>query len=264
MQKTLLPGSAIVAALFAMTITSCHAPHESGSIKVSGTIEAVTTELSFKTAGRVRERLVDEGESVAAGQIVARLENSEARQELAIREAELAVAQATVAELRAGSRSEEIAQAEASVARFKAEMQRTSDEFVRSEQLFKREVISRRDLEQAVAARDSSAAALRESSERLRQANNGARSETRQQAAARLQSAVALADIARIRLDETTLTAPSEGIVLSKNVEAGEYVAPGTAVVTIGRTKTVWIRGYVPEYELPRMKLGQVKGGATR
>jgi HlyD family secretion protein len=205
----------------------------------------------------VRERLVDEGQKVAAGQVVARLEDNEIRQELAGREADLAAARAALAELQAGSRVEEIAQAEAAVGRLRAESRRAGDEYLRSEQLFKREVIARRDLDLAVAARDASSAALREVSERLRQVRAGARSETRQQAQARVQGAEASASLARTRLNETTLLAPTSGIVLSKNIEAGEQVAPGTPVVTIGRLEEVWIRGYVPEDQLPRIRLGQ-------
>jgi HlyD family secretion protein len=52
------------------------------------------------------------------------------------------------------------------------------------------------------------------------------------------------------------LFAPTTGIVLSKNIEPGEQVAPGTPVVTTGQLENIWIRGYVPESDLPRIKLG--------
>lgn len=255
-KKLVIAGVVIIAAVVAIFIIR-RAPKESGKIKVSGTIETTMTELSFKIPGRVHERLVDEGEKVVAGQVVARLDNEEVRQELAGREAELAAAQAALAELQAGSRVEEIAQAEAAVARLKAESRRAGDEYLRSEQLYKREVIAKRDLEQAMAARDASAAALREVSERLRQVRAGARSETRQQARARQKGAEASVNLARTRLQESTLVAPLAGIVISKNIEAGEQVAPGTPVVTIARLADVWIRGYVPESDLPRIRLGQ-------
>ncbi|MBC8018375.1 MAG: efflux RND transporter periplasmic adaptor subunit [Verrucomicrobia bacterium] len=257
MRKMLVVGGAVIIAALVVVMVIRRAPKETDDIKVSGTIETTVTALSFKQPGRVRERLVDEGQKVVAGQVVARLENDEVRQELAGREADLAAAQAALAELQAGSRVEEIAQAEAAVGRLKAESRRAVDEYLRSEQLFKRDVVAKRDLEQALAARDSSAASLREASERLRQVRAGARSETRQQARARLKGAEAVVSLARTRLEETTLLAPTAGIVLSKNIEAGEQVAPGTPVVTIGRLENVWIRGYVPESDLPRIRLGQ-------
>jgi HlyD family secretion protein len=257
MRKMLVIGAAVIVVAIVVIMVIRRAPKETGAIKVSGTIETTVTALSFKLPGRVSERLVDEGQKVAAGQVVARLEDNEVRLELAGREADLAATQAALAELQAGSRVEDIAQAEAAVVRFKAESRRADEEYLRSEQLFKREVVARRDLEQAVAVRDTSAAALREASERLRQVRAGARGEVRQQARARVKGAEALVSIARTRLEETTLHAPSAGIVLSKNIEAGEQVAPGTAVVTLGRLEEVWIRGYVTESDLPRIKLGQ-------
>jgi HlyD family secretion protein len=257
MRKMFVIGAAVIVAALVVVMIIRRAPKETGEIKISGTVETTVTALSFKLPGRVRERLVDEGQKVSAGQTVARLEDDQIRQELAGREAELAAAQAALAELQAGSRVEEVAQAEAAVMRLQAESRRAADEYLRSEQLFKREVIARRDLDQAMAARDASAAARREASERLRQVRTGARSETRQQARARVKGAEALLSIARTRLDETTLIAPTTGIVLSKNIEPGEQVAPGTPVMTVGRLEEIWIRGYVPEYDLPRIKLGQ-------
>jgi HlyD family secretion protein len=256
-RKMFVIGAAVIVAALVVVMLIRRAPKETGEIRISGTVETTVTALSFKLPGRVRERLVDEGQKVSAGQTVARLEDDQIRQELAGREAELAAAQAALAELQAGSRVEEVAQAEAAVMRLQAESRRASDEYLRSEQLFKREVIARRDLDQAMAARDASAAARREASERLRQVRTGARSETRQQARARVKGAEALLSIARTRLNETTLIAPTAGIVLSKNIEPGEQVAPGTPVMTVGRLEEVWIRGYVPEYDLPRIKLGQ-------
>ena len=257
MRKLQILGAVLLIAVLAAYIVIRRTSSGSTDLKVSGTIETTMTALSFKLPGRVRERLVDEGQRVSAGQVVARLDDAEIRQEMAGREAEQAAAQSAVDELQAGSRVEEIAQAEAAVVRLKAESRRAGDEYLRSEQLFKREVIARRDLDLALAARDGSTAALREASERLRQVRAGARSETRQQARSRLKAAQAAASLAKTHLGDTTLLAPSAGVVLSKNIEPGEQVAPGTPVVTIGRLAEVWIRGYVPESDLPRIRQGQ-------
>src|SRR3989338_6313244 len=84
-----------------------------GIIRVSGNMEVTEAEGSFKIPGRVVERLVSEGETVKAGQIVARLDDGELVREVSLRRAEVQAAQAVAAELEAGSRPEEIAQAEA-------------------------------------------------------------------------------------------------------------------------------------------------------
>jgi HlyD family secretion protein len=145
MRKMFVIGAAVIVAALVVVMIIRRAPKETGEIKISGTVETTVTALSFKLPGRVRERLVDEGQKVSAGQTVARMEDDQIRQELAGREAELAAAQAALAELQAGSRVEEVAQAEAAVMRLQAESRRAADEYLRSEQLFKREVIARRD-----------------------------------------------------------------------------------------------------------------------
>ena len=82
-------------------------------LRVSGNIEVIEVGISFKIAGRVEKRLVDEGETVHRGQLIAELDTVDLEAEVAQRHAELQAAQAALAELEAGSRPEEIAAARA-------------------------------------------------------------------------------------------------------------------------------------------------------
>jgi HlyD family secretion protein len=63
--------------------------------------------------------------------------------------------------------------------------------------------------------------------------------------------------LAQVHLGYTLLTLPISGVVLVKNVEEGEVVSPGTPVVTIGDTKHPWLRAYINETDLGRVKWGQ-------
>lgn len=226
-------------------------------IKVSGTIEVTDVEVSFKIPGRVKERLVDEGEQVRAGQVVARLEDEDQANEVASRRAEVGAAQAALAELRAGSRPEEIAQAEAALERVKAEEERLRKDFARQQELFAREVIAAREMDTARSRYETARASVREAAERLALVRKGPRRETIDQARARLEDArVALAQ-AETRRGYTTVVSPVSGYVLSKNIEPGELVAAGTPIVTIGDLGSVWLRAYIREPDLGRVKLGQ-------
>ena len=80
-----------------------------GALRVSGNIETTEVDISFKIAGRVVNRLVDEGEKVSSGQLIAELDTADLKADVALRQAELQAAQAALAELEAGSRPEEIA-----------------------------------------------------------------------------------------------------------------------------------------------------------
>ncbi|HNY39288.1 MAG TPA: efflux RND transporter periplasmic adaptor subunit [Bryobacteraceae bacterium] len=279
------------------------------AIRVSGNIEVTDVEVSFKISGRLEERAVSEGETVTAGQLVAKLDPGELMQEVAVRRAEVGAVQAALAELVAGSRPEEIREAESAVhktrawldelvagsrpqdiaahkataARAKAEVDRLEAEHTRQETLYRNDVISAREYEATQAALVAAKARLREdqersklvvegprkeqieqaraslkqTTERLALVTKGPRHETIDQARARLEQVRQALAVAETRLGYTTVVAPISGVVLSENLEGGSYAAPGTPVVTVGDLVNVWLRAYIAETDLGRVKVGQ-------
>ena len=204
-------------------------------------------------------------------------------EEIAQAEASFERAQSRLNELLAGSRSQEIAAADAEVRRAKAETERLRLEEERAKKLYNGGFISdqehdlaRTNYEVARARQketeenlklvkegprkeeiEQARAASREAKERLILVRKGPRSETIDQARARLKQAVKSLSLAETRLGYATLVSPLSGVVLSKNVEPGEYVAPGTPVVTVGDLENVWLRAYINETDLGRVKVGQ-------
>jgi HlyD family secretion protein len=245
----------ISAAAFYFTIR--HKANGRDSVRVSGNIEVTTVDVSFKVPGRVRERLVDEGETVRTGQIVARLDSADFAHEVAIRKAEAQTARAALRELEAGSRREEIAQAEAVLAAAEAEARRLADDFRRQKELFSREVIPKQKFDAALAAREASRAQARQAREALELVRKGPRQERIDQGRSRLKEAEASLALAVERLGYTTLTAPSTGLVIAKNIEPGEQAATGTPIITVGDITSPWLRAYIPETDLGRVKVGQ-------
>ena len=228
-----------------------------GRVRISGNVEVTEVQASFKVAGRVLSRLVDEGAQVKRGEIVARLEDAELQDAVRLAQADADAAAATLAELKAGSRREEIGQGEALLARAEAEGVRAAADYHRESALYAKEVIPKRELDAARAANDQARAAVAERRQALQLLRKGARRERIDEARARLQGAQARLATARERLGYATLTAPISGVVLSKAVEPGEQVAAGTPVVTLGDAEHCWLKGYIPETELGRVKLGQ-------
>jgi len=202
-----------------------------------------------------------------------------------IRQAEASVqkVQARLNELLAGSRPQEVAAAEAEVTRAKADAARLRAEHERQRALFQKEIISAREYDSAQTAYemamaklqeiqerfklvqegprkeeiDQVRAALQEVNERYALVKKGPRKETIDQAHARLRQAQEALALSGTRLGYTTLFSPLSGWVLSKNVEPGEYVSPGTPVVTVGDLTKVWLRAYIIETDLGRVKVGQ-------
>jgi HlyD family secretion protein len=302
----LIPASLLVAVLAYMILVRS----DDGSIiRVSGNIEVTDAEVSFKIPGRVEARLVDEGETVKAGQTVARLDAAELAQEVAVRKAEVQAGQAALAELEAGSRPEEIAQAEASaqqakarldemlagsrpeelsaaeavLRRARAEAERARLDAERYEGLYKKEIVSAQQYDAARTAYETALARQREVEEQLKLVKEGPRKEqieqaraawlqaqerfvlvkkgprqeTIEQARARLRQAQEALAVGETRLGYATLASPLTGVVLSKSVEPGEFVAAGTPIVTVGDLENVWLRAYINETDLGRVKVGQ-------
>jgi HlyD family secretion protein len=257
MNKRLLIALVIVGAVVTLLLVRRTANGPIG-LKVSGTLEVTTIELAFKVEGRLHERLVDEGETVRNGQTVARLDSDELMQDRDARAADLRSAEAALADLQAGSRREEIARGEATLNRVKAEADRAAADYFRSEELLRREVISRMEYDAAKAAKDSSAAALREAEENLRLLKAGPRPDAVRQAKGRQDAAQAALALSATRLAQAVLASPANGIVLSKHAEPGEMLTPGSPVITIGKMDEVWLKAYIPETELGRVKVGQI------
>jgi HlyD family secretion protein len=226
-------------------------------ILVSGNIEVTEARASFKIGGRVDARLVSEGDVLHAGQIIARLDRVELAQHVALQQAEVHGAAADLAELEAGSRPEEISQGEAALARAGAEEERWRAEAARQAALYQQDIVSAREQEAAQATLEVARAHVRDAEERLTLLRKGPRQERIAQARARLERARQALGLSQTRLDDALLVAPISGIVLSENVEPGEYVSPGTPVVTIGALADVWLRAYIDEPDLGRVKVGQ-------
>ncbi len=259
MKRLLLPLVVLLAVVAGSIIyfVAQHNVTDKTGIRVSGNIETTQVELSFKLSGRVLERLVDEGDRVKAGQLVARLDSIDLEQEVELRQADLAAARATLAELKAGSRVEEIGQGEATLAKAQAEFGRLKVDYARQQALYRKEVISTRDLDTTRSAFEAAEAQLRLAQEQLTLLRKGPRKEKIDQARAMEKQAEAALALAKTRLGYAILAAPLSGVVLAKNIEPGEQVAAGTPVVSVAEIESVWLRAYINETDLGQVKLGQ-------
>lgn len=203
------------------------------------------------------------------------------------RRADLSQAQAKLRELEAGSRPQEIKESSAAVESARAEAERTQKDWERAQVLFKRDDISASQFDQYRKNADSSAAALRQAQERYAMVREGPRKEEIEAARAQVTRAAASvkwaqaqhldvtrkqedvvarrAEIERERaqialidsqLSDTVAASPIDGVVLVKSANVGEILAPGTTVMTIGDIDHPWLRGYINERDLGRVKLG--------
>jgi len=243
---------------------------------------------------QLQQALADVGYATAA---LAEFEAGSRPEEIRRAEASVQQARDSLDELQNGSRRQEIAEAEADVTRATADERTAASQlalakrdFARYAAVFEDGGISRQSFEtyrtRLDAAANTAAAATsrreaaeqrlslrREGSrrERIRQARAaltqaeatyalvkaGPRREAIDQAEAKKDAALAVLAVARQQLAETNLNAPFDGVVLSTSAESGSYLNPGTPVLTVGDLANVWLRGFVSETDLGRIRIGQ-------
>jgi len=252
----LLPIIALVL-LFALIWSRASSSKDSTSITISGNIEITEVEVSFQIPGKVEKRLIAEGDIVHEGDTIAILDNREVTHELALQEAELEAAKAKLMELQGGFRTEEVMQAHAKLAQAQANLSRLKADFSRQKQLFEGDVISSKEFDVSSSAYEVAKAKVSEARERYALLKKGVREEKILQAKAQVKKAEQSLALAQTKYDDATIRAPITGVVLSENVETGEFVAPGTPVVTLGKLTETWMRGYIDQTDLGKVKIGQ-------
>jgi HlyD family secretion protein len=225
-------------------------------VSVTGTIEATQVDVSVKITGRILERLVKEGDKVSRGQLLVRLDGSELAADVRRQEAALRSAEATLRDLQKGARPQEIEDARAAVSSAEATRTMTERDYQRNDQLFRQSLIAAQDVDRARQAHEVAKAQERSARERLGLLLEGSRPDQVDAARWQVTQAESALAQAQSRLREARVVSPIDGVVLRKNLEAGETANPGVPILTLVNPKDVWLRAYVPETEVGRLKVG--------
>jgi HlyD family secretion protein len=302
--------AAIVAGVAVWRLFFATPPLPPGVIALSGRIEGDDSAVAPKTAGRIRELTVREGDHVEAGALIAVLDDDQVRAreqqaEASVRQADararaaqhqiavlneqlrqsaLGVDQARVdAQGRVSEAEGRLAAAESQLAQAEASLNQARWDRDAATRLFKRELIAEQEARRAQSneeAQTAVVAAARRQVEAARGALTTARANlvnpdirASQAAAVRGQILQAEADIAAARADaerargqldearanrrDLRVLAPFTGTVATRTAEPGEVVMPGTPVITLIDLTRVYLRGFVPEGTIGRVRVGQ-------
>ncbi len=198
----------------------------------NGRIEAEGVHVATKYAGRVAEVLVNEGDMVAAGQVLARMDTSELR-------AELAAAKASIAQAR-----ENVVEARAQIIQRESELKFAQQELERAETLVQKGHISQQQADQKRTDRETAQAALDAARARLASTQ------------AAVEAARAQAERIETQIDDSTLTAPRDGRVQYRLAEPGEVLASGGRVVTLLDLTDVYMTIFLPTAQIGRLLVG--------
>jgi HlyD family secretion protein len=251
-------GALVVAAgLGAAAWYYYHQPGEDESrLVLQGNIDVRQVNLAFKVDGRIDSLTVDEGDAVTAGQAIATLDKRYFYDDLRLATAKRDNAAANLARLEHGSRPEEIAQAKAQLAQQKATLARTRLDLKRAEQLIGSGGISREDFDLRQGLFEEADAKVKYAQEALRLAEIGPRQEDIDAARAQLKAEEASVIQSERRLADSDLIAPGAGIILTRAREKGAIVQAGETVFTLTLASPVWVRTYVNEVDLGRIRPG--------
>jgi membrane fusion protein (multidrug efflux system) len=245
--------------------------------QVAGNLVAI----SSRVPGHIAQLLVDEGQTVKAGQVVARLDDADFKAALAQAEAALAVARTGLASshigvsLQSAQTSTGIVQAEsamhaaeASLDSARANADRAHSDLVRVTHLFEAGGTSKQALEgartAATAANSAVTAAtnqVRSAREAVRLANANTQSVSIKQGGvqttqAQIAMAQAAVNTAHLQLDHTVITSPVDGTVARRSANVGEQVSPGQGIFSISQTNDVWINAFIEETNIRRVQPG--------
>lgn len=263
--------AAAVAVAAALLEAACRTHGSAGPIRASGYVEATEVRVAPDVGGRVLEVMVAEGDRVAAGTTLARLDTSDIDIALQRAAAERDQTRALLRLLAAGARREDIRQAaaqadsaRADVEAAEAELDAASADLARFEALLASNAGSRKQRDDAATRRQVAAARVAAARERARAATEGAarlRAGPRAEelAAARARVAAADAQIAALEKNrrDAVLASPVDGIVTARLVDKGETAAPRMPAFVVTDLTRPWANVYVDEPVVPGLHLGQ-------
>lgn len=213
------------------------------AVMASGSVEgSETTEVAFQVSGKVARVLVEEGQFVRRGQLLAELEPTDYRNAFDAANAQKQAAEALAQKAEAGLRKQEIEQA-------RIDLNRWEDEYRRMRFLVERKSLPPNDFQKIEAAYNAAR-------ERYQMAVEGTRLEDRNAATAQALAAKAQASEESKRLGDTRLLAPITGNLSMRRVDPGQTVAAGTPVLSIVNLNPAKVRVGVPEAEIGKVRRG--------
>jgi len=213
-------------------------------------------DLFPRVSGYLERIYVNLGDSVRQGQVIAQIDQADFAQKVKEGEAKVAHARAQLSELEAGSRPEELRQAEEALRQAQSRFDNAKLQYERVEALFKKQVMSKKEMDLADMEYRVAEAQLTSSQQNLKLIKEGARQEVKEASRAKLKEMEALLAQEQIRLQNTLITAPFQGEVVRKYLDAGALVSSSTPIVNLVHTMTLKIVANVLERDIPLLKPG--------
>lgn len=256
----LRPATALLILAVSMacaSLSACAGHHDPGVIFASGHVEATDVRIATKVAGHLETFTLEEGDRIAAGQELARIDTTDATLALDQARADQSQAEADLNLRLAGTRKEDIAEQEARVQKEQADLDGAERDLGRMQSLVDRGSGTVKARDDARTRRDVVSAQLAGAKEALARMKAGSRREEID--AARARAAAAAARVAQLgqQVKDATVTSPVAGVVTEKIAEKGELLSAGAGLCVITDLEDAWLTVYLAEPDLARVRIGQ-------
>jgi HlyD family secretion protein len=231
-----------------------------------GNVDIRQVSLAFEGSGRVTELRAEEGQKVKAGSVLAVLDTRTLRLQLDQARAQMDVQQQTLLRLRHGSRPEEVSQARSRLAAAQTDAERAEQDLSRLRGIAAStngRGTSAQELDRADSAARVARAKVAEQRDALRLTELGPRAEDVAGADAQFKAAQAQAALLQHQIDLGELKAPADAVVRSRLLEPGDIATPQRPVFALALTQPKWVRVYVDEPDLGRVKPGMAASIST-
>ena len=230
--------------------------NEVSNVTVYGNVDIREAQLAFNNSEHIKEILVEEGDSVNKGQLLAQLHTELLEANLTQAKAALLAQQLLVNKLEAGSRPQEIEKVKAELEAAKARAKAANDTYQRMQKLLKDNLASQDNVENLHSLAKAATAQVAAIKASLALLKAGPRQEDIAIAKAQLAARQAAVAQANQRLKDASLYAPDFGIIRNRILEPGDMAFPQTPVLTMAFTDPIWIRVYLSETVLGKVKPG--------
>lgn len=224
-----------------------------------GNVDIRQVSLAFEQSGRIEKLLVQEGDKVKAGQVLATLNTNSLEIQAKQAQAQLKAQQEAIVKQQVGARPEEISQAQAQLASTQADLDKANKNLQRLQILVSStdgRAISQQELDYAKSNQHSAEAAVRERQANLELIIKGARQEDREATKAQYDATKANLDLINYNLSQAELKSPVNAVVRARLQEVGDMTTAQKAVYTLALTDPKWVRVYVNEKDLSSIHMG--------
>ncbi|ENU47754.1 hypothetical protein F984_01170 [Acinetobacter nosocomialis NIPH 2119] len=219
---------------------------EDSNLTLYGNVDIRQVSLAFEQSGRIEKLLVQEGDKVKAGQVLATLNTNALQIQAKQAQAQLKAQQEAIVKQQVGARPEEISQAKAQLASAQADLDKASKNLQRLQILVSStdgRAISQQELDYAKSNQHSAEAAVRERQANLELVIKGARQEDREATKAQYDATKANLDLINYNLTQAVLKSPVNAVVRARLQEVGDMTTAQKAVYTLALTDPKWVRG---------------------